>query len=389
MNNKDCYEKIEQFMVVITKSAEYQSIKYLIFSIRKLYLDYLSGGRLNGFTIPSYLEEIVQYIDTIFEEYKIDPEIMLDYMLKNDNNNWVHYYYHAFMMPPGTVESSDYVKVDRGFFILILTGYILDRFRDKTIDIQDIIQDEKMIYSTNQYGLTIVNNVDFQRDYFIFEEKAYLYNTLTDTQTTVFGDSMPGFARIITEQVSNGDILLRLDERLALPKCQAISYSTLNFDKFRGPQFRFNDTKLEKQKTITVHIDPETYDKLLMVIKKDYDEKLKKSFLHVEIETLPYIGEKYTGKHYITTFLHGMYYIDDDCFRHIDYAKNQYAIEDYISKYGDVSPSIPIDFYAKKKLHYKVWCVENGNYSRKVWYNLMIVSLPRKYRILLDEMLAL
>lgn len=116
MNNKECYEKIEQFMVVITKSAEYQSIKYLIFSIRKLYLDYLSGGRLNGFTIPSYLEEIVQYIDTIFEEYKIDPEIMLDYMLKNDINNGVHYY-HAFMMPPGTVESSDYVKVDRDFFI--------------------------------------------------------------------------------------------------------------------------------------------------------------------------------------------------------------------------------------------------------------------------------
>jgi len=44
-----------------------------------------------------------------------------------------------------------------------------------------------------------------------------------------FADSLPGFARIITEQIDTGDVLLRLDERLALPVNQAISYSTLKF----------------------------------------------------------------------------------------------------------------------------------------------------------------
>ncbi|WP_346898836.1 hypothetical protein [Clostridium sp. UBA7503] len=84
---------------------------------------------------------------------------------------------------------------------------------------------------------------------------------------------MSGFARIITEQITTGNVLLRLDERLALPVNQAISYSTFNFEKFYGPQFHFKDSVFEKQKTIIVHMDNETCDKLLMVIKQDYDFK--------------------------------------------------------------------------------------------------------------------
>lgn len=62
-------------------------------------------------------------------------------------------------------------------------------------------------------------------------------------------------------------ILLRLDERLALPVKQAISYSTLNFEKFYGPQFHFED-KIKKVKTIIVHFNKESSNKLLMVIKR-------------------------------------------------------------------------------------------------------------------------
>ena len=61
---------------------------------------------------------------------------------------------------------------------------------------------------------------------------------------------------------------------LALPKEQAISYSTLNFEKYHGPQFHFNQTSLKSPKTITVHIDEGTLDKLLMVVKQDYDQWL-------------------------------------------------------------------------------------------------------------------
>ena len=129
-------------------------------------------------------------------------------------------------------------------------------------------------------------------------------------------------------------------------------------------------------------------DKLLMVIKKDYDDTRKKAFLHIEIETLPYCPTGEANSPCITTFLHGMYYPEDDVFTHIDYTKNQYIYSDYEQKYADANPEIPIDFYAEKKLHYKIWCIENGTYSREIWYKLMVASLPKKYHILLDEILA-
>lgn len=83
-----------------------------------------------------------------------------------------------------------------------------------------------------------------------------------------------------------------------------------------------------------------------------------------------------------------MYYPSDDCFTHIDYTKNQYSFDDYVKKYIERTTEVPIDVYTKKDLHYKIWCVENGSYSRDIWYNLMIASLSEKYRNLLDEILA-
>ena len=210
-----------------------------------------------------------------------------------------------------------------------------------------------MAHKTNQYDLTVVDGVEFKRDYFVFEGKAYLYSILTNTNTMRFGDTMPAFARIITEQVKDGNILLRLDERLALPINQAISYSTLNFKKYRGPQFHFKDSILKNPKTITIHIDENTVDKLLLVVKRKVDNNSKKDFLHI------------------------------DC------TKNQYEMSEYIKKYSECEPDIPVDLHTKSnELHYKIWCIENGRYTREVWYNLMTASLNEKYRTLLDEILA-
>ena len=235
----------------------------------------------------------------------------------------------------------------------------------------------------------VVDGVEFKRDYFVFEGKAYLYSILTNTNTMRFGDTMPAFARIITEQVKDGNILLRLDERLALPINQAISYSTLNFEKYRGPQFHFKDSILKNPKTITIHIDENTADKLLLVVKRKVDNNSKKDFWHIELETLPYRDTTSKGKYCITTFLHGMYYPEDDCFTHIDCTKNQYEMSEYIKKYSECEPDIPVDLHTKSnELHYKIWCIENGRYTREVWYNLMTASLNEKYRTLLDEILA-
>lgn len=383
------HQTIDEFLLDITETAEYKSIEYLIFSIRMNYLHYMAISRIVKFEIPKYLENLIGIVIDKFNESGISTVDMLQYMLDNDINNWIHYYAYTFIIPVAKGEENEAVNDLSELYAFVLTGYILDTFREKRIDIKNLIEGQVLAHKTNQYDLTVVNGIEFKRDYFVFEGKAYLYSILTNTNTMQFGDTMPAFARIITEQVKDGNILLRLDERLALPINQAISYSTLNFEKYRGPQFHFKDSILKNQKTITIHIDENTADKLLLVVKKKVDNNSKKDFWHIELETLPYRDTASKGKYCITTFLHGMYYPEDDCFTHIDCTKNQYEMSEYIKKYSECEPDIPVDLHTKSnELHYKIWCIENGRYTREVWYNLMTASLNEKYRTLLDEILA-
>ena len=383
------HQTIDEFLLDITETAEYKSIKYLIFSIRMNYLHYMAISRIVKFEIPKYLENLIGIVIDKFNESGISTVDMLQYMLDNDINNWIHYYAYTFIIPVAKGEENEAVNDLSELYAFVLTGYILDTFREKRIDIKNLIEGQVLSHKTNQYDLTVVDGVEFKRDYFVFEGKAYLYSILTNTNTMQFGDTMPAFARIITEQVKDGNILLRLDERLALPINQAISYSTLNFEKYRGPQFHFKDSILKNPKTITIHIDENTADKLLLVVKRKVDNNSKKDFWHIELETLPYRDTASKGKYCITTFLHGMYYPEDDCFTHIDCTKNQYEMSEYIKKYSECEPDIPVDLHTKSnELHYKIWCIENGRYTREIWYNLMTASLNEKYRTLLDEILV-
>lgn len=383
------HQTIDEFLLDITETAEYKRIEYLIFSIRMNYLHYMAISRIVKFEIPKYLENLIGIVIDKFNESGISTVDMLQYMLDNDINNWIHYYAYTFIIPVAKGEENEAVNDLSELYAFVLTGYILDTFREKRIDIKNLVEGQVLAHKTNQYDLTVVDGVEFKRDYFVFEGKAYLYSILTNTNTMRFGDTMPAFARIITEQVKDGNILLRLDERLALPINQAISYSTLNFEKYRGPQFHFKDSILKNPKTITIHIDENTADKLLLVVKKKVDNNSKKDFWHIELETLPYRDTASKGKYCITTFLHGMYYPEDDCFTHIDCTKNQYEMSEYIKKYSECEPDIPVDLHTKSnELHYKIWCIENGRYTREVWYNLMTASLNEKYRTLLDEILA-
>ena len=383
------HHTIYEFLLDITETAEYKRIEYLIFSIRMNYLHYMDISRIVKFEIPKYLENLIGIVIDKFNESGISTVDMLQYMLDNDINNWIHYYAYTFIIPVEKGEENEAVNDLSELYAFVLTGYILDTFREKRIDIKNLVEGQVLAHKTNQYDLTVVDGVEFKRDYFVFEGKAYLYSILTNTNTMRFGDTMPAFARIITEQVKDGNILLRLDERVALPINQAISYSTLNFEKYRGPQFHFKDSILKNPKTITIHIDENTADKLLLVVKKKVDNNSKKDFWHIELETLPYRDTASKGKYCITTFLHGMYYPEDDCFTHIDCTKNQYEMSEYIKKYSECEPDIPVDLHTKSnELHYKIWCIENGRYTREVWYNLMTASLNEKYRTLLDEILA-
>lgn len=119
---------------------------------------------------------------------------------------------------------------------------------------------------------------------------------------------------------------------------------------------------------------------------------MRKPFWHIEIETLPNPSNKLGFV--TTTFLHGQYYPERKIFSHIDYAKNRYKAEVYYEKFRDSTDGAPIDtgpayatYTDSKELHYKIWCIENGEFTIETWYRLMIISLPSKYQILLNEIL--
>ena len=81
-------------------------------------------------------------------------------------------------------------------------------------------------------------------------------------------------------------------------------------------------------------------------------------------------------------------YPQREIFTHIDYTKNQYSADEYQQKYADSIDGMPIDRYTScRDWHYKIWCIENGEFSKETWYKLMIVSLPRIYQNLLNEIL--
>ncbi|QMV45240.1 hypothetical protein FPL14_28885 [Cohnella cholangitidis] len=190
--------------------------------------------------------------------------------------------------------------------------------------------------------------------------------------------------------LKKADFYLRLDERLATPLAEANIAQRLAFEKFRGPSFRFSNTKIEQIKNIIVHFDPSTYNKILMVIKKDYDSLHNEEFWHIEVEQLPYVDRSKQVKNIITTFIHGKYYPFRKTFRHIDFIKNQYPIDKYCDKQDDRSKEdVQIDYYTTKDCHYKIWCVENIDISEETWYKLVSISLPEQYRILFDEILEI
>ena len=86
------HQTIDEFLLDITETAEYKNIEYLIFSIRMNYLHYMAISRIVKFEIPRYLENLIDIVIDKFNESGISPVDMLQYMLDNDINNWIHHY---------------------------------------------------------------------------------------------------------------------------------------------------------------------------------------------------------------------------------------------------------------------------------------------------------
>ena len=390
---------IDVFLLEIAESNECRAISYKRLSIRE-YMGFYFSKKNKITEVDSFIIPLANLIIDKITTLNINIDELIKYMIENDSSNYALFATSTKFTPKNEISTQEYMSnvakykiitpyvsdIDLDTIALMVVCFVLDNLTPQTINIAEFIKEEVFLYPTNQYNLTKVNGAMFRLDGLIFDGKGYYYNILTNKTLINPFDSMPGFAQIICNEISSCDILYRLDERLSMPANQYQDYSGVAFAKFRGPQFKFSSKNFTDKKTIIVHYDVDSLNKLLMVVKKDNDQLTGEDFLHIEIETLPYINS--TSSYVITTFLHAIYYPKTDVFTHIDYAKNQYTADTYLQKYADNKIGLPIDIYTEtKNMHYKIWCVENGIISKETWYKLMIISLPELYQTLLNEIL--
>lgn len=389
-------DKFYELMLDIMQLDEFEDARYYALHLSKPLWNIFKGSLSS---IPYFLRSLCNKTKYLLEKYGIGMVEILSYYAKDNCYKFVPILIKKIkpdsILPEADIlvkmiqgeDVSDYIDIDEDKLICSIVCYVLDDNRIKSVDFNELSDLEKFHYNITDYKLTKVSGVKFLQSGYIYDNKYYLYSIFINKEKLRFHDDKPAIFRIIEEEISNGDVFMRLDERLAVPDTDVFSLDTFNFERFRGVQFKFDNTKLDNVKNIIVYGDPNTLHKLLMVIKKDYDNKLGEQFWHIEIEELPSIKDKDIDR-ITVTFVHGKYYPERKCFRHIDYIKNQYNYDIYIQKYMDMSNGeIKIDHYTADKVnHYKIWCVEETDIKEEVWYKLAMLSLHKDYRKLFDEM---
>ncbi|MBZ9692208.1 hypothetical protein [Clostridium sp. M14] len=394
---------MEELIRRIKSLSIFNNVSYYVSHSNEPLWRNFSGAKWNG--TPYYLKKLCTITESLIKELNITQEEIIKYIVQNnDNYFYVTYVILEYGVSKKINDSDKYAILDNkksfpkdiviqeDILSCAVVSFILDKDKYNKWDFNYIVSEEEFQYPTNDYKLTRVTDVTFKQRGFIYENKYYLYNIFINKMSISSLDEMPAVFNLLTQNIdlNNADLYLRIDERLAIPLQYANVNPIMYSERFRGFTFRFANTVLEKMKNIVVHYDPETFDKLLMVIKKDFDTILNQEFWHVELETLPYVDRNSSSKNIKTSFIHGKYYPKLHAFRHVDYIINQYPIKEYCDKHDDRSQGdIQIDYYTTKDCHYKIWCIENTKITEELWYKLVSVSLPEKYIQLFNEMLQI
>jgi hypothetical protein len=277
------------------------------------------------------------------------------------------------------------VNLERLICLFICT--LVERRFHNIYDIDEIISQENLIDLSNKYGLFDVSNADFERQGFKVNKEYYLYNIFLDTSVGNARANIPKIIEIIKSIPSSVRIFMRCDKNLAVPYSQKVSTESTDFLKWRGITLDFKkiSQQLISGKEVVVHSDPVTAHKILVFVKKGFDEN-GEEFYHFNVEQLwnPII---FSGKEnvIITNYIHGTYYPSLESFSHIDFSVNQYARDVFEKKYDDAvaQTGIPIDKYSD--IHYKVWCVEGSSLTPEVWSDLVCATLDAPFRKIFME----
>ncbi|MDT4375815.1 hypothetical protein RO787_21020 [Blautia coccoides] len=297
-----------------------------------------------------------------------------------------------YNLAAGESELDIHTAIPNEMLAFAFAAFILDFYPHECSDFEQLILNEHFEYPINDYKLSKLTDVEFKQDGLLFDNKYHLYSRFIDRSPFDNGSSIPAIFYLLIHQTdfNKADFFMRLDARLSIPVSEFDGHERVFAVKYYGPTFSFSETDLSRVKTFIVHGNPESGNQLLMVIKKDFDSDLNLEFWHIELETLPFYQNSPNIKRATTTFIHGKYYPTEKVFRHIDFIKNQYAIDDYCKKYiGSTAADRPIDFYTTKECHFKIWCIENINLSENLWHQISSICLSDEYSTLLDEMLQM
>ena len=402
--SENAEEKIENLILrIVTQGRNYINASYYA---QHCFFPMWRNFNLAEYNLPPYfLREFCNEVKKYIDETGISTNDLITYFanvsLKNSSYFWVSQcvlkhgggiadYNQLYNIASGAKGLPSNTVIDDEILAHAFTAFIIDCYPYDCWDFEKLVLEEDFEYPITDYRLTRIRDAHFKQDGFIFNGKYYLYNQFIDRSPLENGTSVPAIFRVLTQQrdFANADFYMRLDARLAIPSLEFDGKTRVLAAKYYGPTFSYYKTNLQRAKTFIVHGNPDSGNKLLMVIKKDFDEKTKQEFWHIELETLPFRQSNSARKRVTTTFIHGKYYPCERVFRHIDFIKNQYALDDYCQKYlGCTNAKIPVDFYTTKDCHYKVWCIENIDLSESTWYQISVLSLTSEYSILFNEML--
>jgi len=287
----------------------------------------------------------------------------------------------------GKISYSDNFDINEERLVFLFIFALMEDFVHRIRDINEIVDHEKLIVPVNKYGLSDVTDAEFERQGFRVNDKYYLYNIFLDTSIGGPISDAPNTLEIIQSIKPPARIFMRCDENLAIPYSKIVTTATMAFQKWRGITLNFDNIseQMKNGKEIIVHFDSQTLHKILVYIKRGFDET-GMEFYHMNVEQL-WNPNIFAGAEdvIITNYVHGTYYPTQKTFEHIDFSVNQYSREIFDAKYRDAEKltGVSIDVYGN--LHYKVWCVNGSNLTPTVWADLVCASLDAPFRSIFME----
>lgn len=417
MNNLS--ESIRSFIRDVTKMPEFWKTNYYLRSMKKaphggiFYNTYpnlflknyaFSFSRFfqKGQSLPLPLLETASKVRAMYEASDIDIEELLCFCFRPETKSGggdliflatagkiikyrgTEQFAHDIAVmdaADGKITYVDNFDVDIDRLICAFICRLVEKCVYRICDVDEILSHEYLELPHDKYGLTDVTNAEFLRQGFKLNDKYYLYNIFLDTSIGSINPKAPNTIEIMQRIKPPVRILTRCDNNLAVPYSQMVGTATWDAQKYRGITLNFENIseQLRRGKETIIHYDPKTNHRILLYIKKAFENGTELYHLNVEQIWNPdiFVG---TEPIIMTNYIHGTYYPSLEKFEHIDFSVNQYTRDIFELKYRDAEQQTGISIGEYADEHYKIWCVKGDNLSTEVWAELVCATLDEPFR---------